>query len=346
VKLLHKLGAVTALACAMQAGAAPFSDVLDTPSMPSPLAAKTLLQSVAHAGPRLVAVGQRGHIVVSDDAGGTWKQSPSPVSSDLTSVFFADARAGWAVGHDGVILHSGDGGGTWQVQLTGREACDTMVTALERAAAAPALREEAARCRQQGPDKPFLDVWFSDARTGFAVGAYNLIFHTRDGGETWESWFDRSDNPRFLNLHAIRPAGGSLYIAGEAGLLMRLDGATQRFVPVPVPYKGSFFGVADAQGCVVAFGLRGNVWGSDDGHAWSHVDAGLAAAVVAATRMPGGRLVLADAGGRVAVSSGVGCGFARVELRPSVPVAGIAAASASELVLAGPRGAVLARLVK
>ncbi len=79
----------------------------------------------------------------------------------------------------------------------------------------------------------------------------------RTGGQTWESWFDRSDNPRFLNLHAIRPAGGSLYIAGEAGLLLRYDGAKQRFAVVPVPYKGSFFGVADAQGRVVAFGLRG-----------------------------------------------------------------------------------------
>ncbi len=293
-----------------------------------------------------MAVGQRGHIVVSDDAGETWKQSPSPVSSDLTSVFFANARAGWAVGHDGVILHSGDGGSTWQVQLTGREACEIMVASLERAAAAPALRDEAERCRKQGPDKPFLDVWFSDARTGFAVGAYNLLFHTQDGGQTWESWFDRSDNPRFLNLHAIRPAGGSLYIAGEAGLLLRYDGAKQRFAVVPVPYKGGFFGVADAGSRVVVFGLRGNVWASDDGQAWSKVDSGLAAAVVSATRLPDGRLALADAGGRLAVSADAGRAFAHIEARPSAPVAGIVSASGSELVLVGPRGAVLARLLK
>ena len=49
--------------------AAGFVDVLDTPAQMSPLASKTLMQAVARAGSRLVAVGQRGHIVVSTDGG-------------------------------------------------------------------------------------------------------------------------------------------------------------------------------------------------------------------------------------------------------------------------------------
>jgi photosystem II stability/assembly factor-like uncharacterized protein len=316
-KLLSLFGAVTVLACA-QAGAAPFADVLDTSAFSSPLAAKELLESVSHAGRRLVAVGQRGHIVVSDDGGFQWKQSPVPVSSDLTSVFFADAHEGWAVGHDGVILHSSDAGDTWKVQLS----------------------------RRGGPDKSFLDVWFSDARTGFAVGADNLIYHTADGGSTWQSWSDRTENPKSLNLHAIRLAGGTIYIAGEAGLVLRMDSATQRFVAVAVPYNGSFFGVADASGSVVLFGLRGNVFTSPDGRAWSHADAGLAAAVVAATHLPDGRLVLADAGGRISTSADAGRTFVRLEPKPAAPVAGIAAASDADLILVGPRGAVVAHVKK
>ena len=264
--------------------------------------------AVAKADSRLVAVGQRGHIVVSSDGGKTWKQAPVPVSSDLTAVFFADRENGWAVGHDGVVLHSGNGGESWQVQLTGHKANDLLLAAMERKSAAEpasadakALLAEAQRYKEQGADKPFLDVWFADAANGYVVGAYNLIFRTADGGKTWEPWFDRPDNPKFFNLYAIRPVAGDLYIAGEGGLVLKLDAAAQRFRALAVPYKGSFFGVAEAEKAVVVFGLRGNVYRSDDGGAtWAKADAGLAAAVVSATRTAGGALLLADAGGRLA----------------------------------------------
>ena len=52
-----------------------FVDVLDTPAQISPLAGRSLMQAVARAGDRLVAVGQRGHVVYSTDGGATWKQA-------------------------------------------------------------------------------------------------------------------------------------------------------------------------------------------------------------------------------------------------------------------------------
>src|SRR5262249_31075152 len=113
--------------CVAHGEATAFVDVLDTPALSSPLASKSLLQAVTRAGDRLVAVGQRGHIVVSRDGGATWKQSPAPVSSDLTAVYFVDDRRGWTVGHDGVVLHSEDGGDTWRVQFDGRKASALIV---------------------------------------------------------------------------------------------------------------------------------------------------------------------------------------------------------------------------
>ena len=82
---------------------------------------------MTRAGDRLVAVGQRGHVVVSSDGGATWKQAQVPVSSDLVAVYFVDAKQGWAVGHDGVILHTADGGEYWELQLDGRKANDLLV---------------------------------------------------------------------------------------------------------------------------------------------------------------------------------------------------------------------------
>jgi photosystem II stability/assembly factor-like uncharacterized protein len=93
--------------------AAGIADVLDTPAASSALAARSLINGVARAGHRIVGVGQRGHIVFSDDGGKRWTQARVPVSADLVAVSFPSARQGWAVGHDGVVLHTSDAGATW-----------------------------------------------------------------------------------------------------------------------------------------------------------------------------------------------------------------------------------------
>jgi photosystem II stability/assembly factor-like uncharacterized protein len=341
------------LSLSAPAGAAGFTDVLDTPAQMSLLASKSLLQSVTKAGDRLVAVGQRGHIVISTDGGASWKQSPVPVSSDLTSVFFIDDKQGWAVGHDGVILHTADGGHRWELQLTGRAANDLLVAAMERdIAAEPAserakgLLAEAKRYKEQGADKPFLDVWFADARSGFAVGAYNLIFRTNDGGTTWQPWFDRTDNPKFFNLYAIRKAAGELYVAGEGGLLLKLDAAAQRFKSLATPYGGSFFGIADGGSAVVVFGLRGNAFRSEDGGAtWAKVDVGLPATIVGATRTAQGAMLLADVGGRIVSSTDGGRTFSKVTFKQPMPLTAIADIGDGKLALVGPRGAAVSEIV-
>lgn len=339
--------AALVLSLAAPAHGAAFVDVLDTPSQASPLASRSLLQGVTKAGNRLIAVGQRGHIVVSDDGGTTWKQANVPVSSDLTAVFFVDPNHGWAVGHDGVVLHSDNGGERWQLQLDGRQANDLLLAAMQsRAKADPgsmvtkALLAEAQRFKRQGADKPFLDVWFVNAGSGYVVGAYNLIFHTADGGKTWQPWFDRTDNPKLFNLYAMRAVCGELYIAGEGGLIMKLDDAAQRFKALTVPYNGSFFGIAAAANAVVAFGLRGNVYRSDDaGTTWTKADAGLPATIVGATRAADGALLLADVGGRMATTRDGGRSFHELASRQAVPVTGVVDIGDGKLVVVGPRGA-------
>ena len=300
-----------------------------------------------------MAVGQRGHIVISTDGGAAWKQSAVPVSSDLTSVFFIDDKQGWAVGHDGVILHTDDGGDRWQLQLTGRAANDALIAAMERSVAAEPASEdakkflaEAKRYKEQGADKPFLDVWFADGKNGFAVGAYNLIFRTNDGGKTWEPWFDRSDNPKFFNLYAIRRVAGELYIAGEGGLVLKLDASGQRFKGLVTPYNGSYFGIADAGNAVLVFGLRGNVFRSEDrGATWTKVDAGLPAAIVGSARTPQGATLLADVGGRIVSSTDGGRTFSQLTVKQPMPLTAIAEIGDGKLALVGPRGAAVSESI-
>ena len=189
------------------------------------------------------------------------------------------------------------------------------------------LLAEAQRYKEQGADKPFLDVWFADARNGYVVGAYNLIFRTADGGKTWESWFDRTDNPKFFNLYAIRPAARRCSTSpAKADSCSKLDAASQRFKALAVPYKGSFFGVADAGTAVLVFGLRGNVVRAATTAAprGAKVDAGLPASIVGSrAHADDGAMLLADAGGRIAASTDGGRTFAPLALAQPMPLAGL-----------------------
>jgi len=322
------------------------ADVLDRPAMQSPIAAKKLLLSVAQAGDRLVAVGPRGHIVVSLDAGASWQQSQVPLSSDLTAVHFPSPKVGWAVGHDGVVLATTDGGVTWAKQLDGRMVNDLVLADIQAKLAADpesaqlqGLATEAERNKEFGADKPFLDVWFESDTTGYVVGAYGLLLKTTDGGQTWGSWFDRADNPRLMNLYSIRPAAGELYIAGEGGTVLKLDPATERFVAVPVDYAGSMFGVADTGEAVLVYGLRGNAFRSADGGAtWTKVDTKLPASIVGGTTLAPGTVVLADQGGRIALSNDGGVTFDLIPLQRSLPLTSITSAGAGRLAVTGPFG--------
>ena len=322
------------------------ADVLERPATPSALAATKLLIGMARAGDAYVAVGPRGHIVVSGDGGKTWKQAKVPVSSDLTAVWFASPTLGWAVGHDGVVLATTDGGLTWAKQLDGRVAAQiTLADIQAKAAADPASEElqallaESQRNVDMGPDKPFLDVWFESETTGFVVGAYNLIYHTTDGGKTWTSWFDRVPNPQFMSLYSIRPVGAEVYVSGEQGTFFRLDRATERFEARPVDYQGSLFGVVDAGDAVLTFGLKGNVFRSaDGGKTWGKVDSQLQATVVAGATLGPRDVVLADQGGRVVRSRDGGQTFEKVALPQTRPITSVIDAGGGRLGLTGPFG--------
>jgi photosystem II stability/assembly factor-like uncharacterized protein len=339
------------------AGAAPplpYQDGLDTPAVMSNWASKNELMSVRQAGNHLVAVGPRGHIVISDANGTNWKQVKSPVSTDLVALYFPTATQGWAVGHDGVILHSDDGGNSWRKQLDGRQAVASMSTYYEHLAQSgdPAAIKVAAEVKAFAPGAiatPFLDVWFRNEREGYAVGAFNLIFKTDDGGSNWIPWYALTDNPRRLHLNAIGASGDALYIVGEQGLVLRLDQAGKRFVAIKTPYTGSFFGLVTSAATVVAFGLRGNAWASeDDARTWRQLETGTSQALVAGSALTDNSFVLTTVDGTLLKGR-----FDANRLAPVQPetrlhrVYGVAAYatnsgkqgnSISKLVLAGGRG--------
>jgi photosystem II stability/assembly factor-like uncharacterized protein len=242
-------------------------------SVQAPLASKSLLIDVATIDDLVVVVGERGHILLSEDQGTTWRQAEVPTRSGLNAVFFYDRKLGWAVGHDGVIVRTRDSGVTW-----------------ERVRWAP---EE---------ENPFMDVWFADAEHGFAIGAYGSFFETSDGGTTWTSRYISEDD---FHLNQIVPAGGDrLYIAAEAGLFYRSDDGGATWAELPTPYEGSFFGVLPLEGdSVLAFGLRGHLFRSDDaGENWIEVETNTVSMLTNSIRLDDGTIIVTGLGGVILVS--------------------------------------------
>jgi len=308
-------------------------------------AAQSALMDVTHAGARLVAVGERGIVILSDDQGKTWRQARSPTGVTLNAVQFADAQQGWAVGHGGTVLHSADGGESWTRQLDGAQAARLQLAAAQAAVA----REDTALTRKRlawaeqlvkdGPDKPFLDLYFEDEKSGYIVGAYNLIFHTGDGGRSWQPLSGRLDNPKDAHLYSIRAFGSDVYIAGEQGLLLRSSDGARSFARLSPPYEGSYFALnACPAGDLVVGGLRGNAYRSTDrGGSWSKLDPGTMASILAVAADCKGRVLLATQAGQI-LASGDGGRTLRAIAENLPPVTKIAMLSDGSLLATSLHG--------
>ncbi len=252
-----------------------------------PLATESMLLDITLAGSTLVAVGERGHVVISRD-GEAWEQAEVvPTRSTLTSVFSVGDRL-WAGGHDAVIITSGDGGKTW-------------------------TREYFDPDRQQA----VMDIYFTDENKGVAIGSYGLYLRTSDGGQTWEDAVVDAESDFHLNSLVLFSDGRRL-IAGEAGYSYRSYDDGETWEALEMPYQGSMWGALRTNGgCVLFYGLRGHVMESCDfGSSWTELQTGSLSSISGGAEYDGlvllaansGTVLIRDNGGRFSVyhhSSGV-----------------------------------------
>jgi photosystem II stability/assembly factor-like uncharacterized protein len=266
-------------------------------------------------------------------------QAQVPTSATLTAMQFVDARKGWAVGHMGVVLQTTDGGANWTKQFDGLQAAQRTLAFAKLGGDARAIRD-AERLVADGADKPFFDLHFLDERTGYIVGAYNLIFRTDDGGSTWRPWQDHvgNSNPKGLHLYGVRAVGGALFIVGEQGLLLRSNDLGDHFEAVKSPYEGSWFGLTGTADAVVVYGLRGNAYRSTDrGQRWERLPTETQVSIAAGLHLLDGRLVLVSQAGDVLASGDGGASFKHLPGAAGLPLAA-AAEVPGGLVIASLRG--------
>ncbi|WP_043309937.1 YCF48-related protein [Pseudomonas sp. ML96] len=233
-------GALAALLPLASPQAAPLDPV---PAVPASNATQATMLDAAWAEKRIVAVGDHGIVLLSDDQGASFRQARSvPLSVPLTGVSFVDAKKGWAVGHWGAILASSDGGDSWQIQRLSNE-----------------------------EDRPLFAVHFFNARQGVAVGLWSLVLTTDDGGATWTDQTleappgsSRAD----LNLMGLfADSHGGLYATAERGQVLRSDDQGRSWRYLDTGYEGTLWsGAVLADGSLLVGGQRGTLLhGSVDG---------------------------------------------------------------------------------
>jgi photosystem II stability/assembly factor-like uncharacterized protein len=285
-------------AAASVAAAAPVGDALEREAVVVRAPERAVLLGAALAGTRLVAVGERGIVTLSDDGAKQWRQAVVPTSVTLTAVRFADSQRGWAVGHGGVVLSTNDGGEHWTRRLDGRRAAQLVREAALKTGDAKAIAE-AERLVAEGADKPLFDLLLLGADRLLVVGAYGLAFASDDGGASWSSWAARLPNPKALHLYAARLRGETVLVAGEQGLVLLSTDSGRSFRRLDTPYKGSFFSCElPADGRLVLAGLRGNVLQSSDGGTrWETLAMPMPASVTATALDGGGQLVAVNQAG-------------------------------------------------
>lgn len=335
-------------------------DRLELPAYRSAKAPSSMLLGVTRAGHRLVAVGEHGIIVYSDTNGKTWAQAVVPVSVTLTGVYFPTPTKGWAVGHDGVILRTMDGGRNWAKQFDGNKANTMIVEAAEKRVqdarkvgqfsvvlkGAESVLEDARAGAKFGPSRPLFDVWFKNEAEGIVIGSFGQIFHTNNGGENWELWADRLNNPDGLHYNAITAtASGLLVIAGEGGKVYRSGDGGQSWDTFETGYPGQLYGVVgipDKTGpeVLVAFGFSGHVFRSTDkGAVWNQVVVETNKAVVTGTVLPGGTVILVTQDGRVLRSDDEGRSFKLENTGVNMSIAAMTLiANEGTLIFAGTNG--------
>lgn len=268
---------------------------------------RTLLLDACKVGRAVVAVGERGNVIRSEDSGVSWEHVGTPMAATLTGVSFADTVRGWAVGHHGAIMYTDDGGFTWAIQNNG-------------------VSEEAA----------FLDVLALNARQAIAVGGFGVCYITQDG----RTWTARKLGDEELHLNrVVKGPSGEILVTGERGAFFRLKDVRAEPEVLNTGYEGTLNGVLVGTNGWFAYGLRGHVFRAENASgAWQPV-AGLPPVLIScAVELEAGPIILAGQARALLISYDAGATFSPLRTGITTAVAEIVEAPDGSLLTFGEDG--------
>ena len=190
--------------------------IADKPQIP--VNGDASVRHLTFATPQIaVAVGDRGSVWRTEDAGQNWAGRALPTEANFTNVFFLDDRFGWIAGEKyeplthrsrGVIYRTADGGKSWTPMTTGM---------------LPATR----------------GIRFFSPRQGVAAGESSSFFpngvtKTKDGGLGWTAAAPGS-SPGVVTAEFLGPE--SVLLGGHQGWVAKLESDT--LIPAQTPAIGA-----------------------------------------------------------------------------------------------------------
>jgi photosystem II stability/assembly factor-like uncharacterized protein len=348
--LLNGALGLIVLGRAAPCGAATLTGIaaLDTAAIAVKYPARALLVAITRTpSNRLVAAGEHGVVIFSDDDGVSWTQASVPVNVTLTCLGFATGRLGWAAGHYGVILNTQDGGQTWQEQLNGVQA-----NALTEAAAedpsietnpspgAPLAARRAAHFLASGPDNPFLTLLVQSPQKIIVFGAYRMTMLSNDGGRTWQDWSLHIYDKFSHNIYDAMADGGTIYLVAEEGLMFSSNDGGNTFLPLNSPGATTIFGILAARdGSLLVYGVAGFAARSTDkGNSWTQLNIASQQDLTAGRVLESGSIVVVDEAGLLFESADNGVTFTSVQGVQPQPFFDVQQAADGRLIAVGAAG--------
>ena len=281
---------------------------------------------------RLLAVGERGVIALSTDAGKSWQTLRLPIGRTLTSLAMTPGLC-VAVGHGGVVARSRDQGDTWQLLDS------------------PDLQ------RLNMQQDAWLSVRIDSRQRLFLTGAFGKFLVSEDQGQTFKRFevFEEGFDWHLYGLLEDR-FHKAWVLMGESGHLGETPSSTdllnlvkQAEAPLVFPasrmdYEGSFFGgLVTPMGSRIVYGMRGRIFRQSLPLAeWQEVSVNEPYSWMASLVLKDGRVLLLGEQGRAAISDDDGRRFTVKRLATST-IAAACQLNSGEVWLAGLDGLQIAQ---
>lgn len=255
--------------------------------------------SVAQVAPgRWIAVGSKGLILRSNDGGKSWDRGVLRVRQDQLSDLFqdldlysvrftSDFKAGWIGGEKGLIFYSEDAGSSWTRRgASGFEKNIFRIAPIDATRACAVGPDASLLCtgdagqhwQSLSVDKhiDLYDVVFVGDQ-GWAVGSFDTILHTPDGGRNWQLEAGGYDKNRLLDEQALFAVAfrdenrgevvglaGKILLTDDGGQTWRSDGGEVT--------RPSLFAVSGVWPTIWAGGKHGAIIEHGDGSGWKTIE--------------------------------------------------------------------------
>lgn len=210
---------------------------------------------------KAVLVGDQGTIVSTTTKGQSFSTPISPVTVDISDVWFFDDKNGFASGPNGTLLRTKDCGDTWSLVIVPSPLNRDIITVIFPDSSKGYFGGSNGLLfgtddgglsftpYQSGVFPNLTDVTFLDDSFGIAVGGFGTILHTANGGNDWIAPpipptfhpFESATTARLADQRSKLWAAGGTF--GDSARIFCSSDSGMSWKPQPVPSPFKFFDI-------------------------------------------------------------------------------------------------------